>query len=68
MTDYQSLIDNAEQKCLDFWKRGPKRTKWTSLPPQVGDIAPDIRLTNQVGNAVSGGTSGAAVAWIGQKG
>ena len=52
MTDYQSLIDNAEQKCLDFWKRGPKRTKWTSLPPQVGDIAPDIRLTNQVGNAV----------------
>lgn len=52
MGDYQTLIDSAEQRCLNLWRRGPIRTTWTALPPQVGDRAPDFRLTNQAGKAV----------------
>lgn len=52
MGDYQSLIDAAEQRCLNLWRRGPRRTTWAMLPPQVGDRAPDFPLTNQEGRNV----------------
>ncbi len=52
MSKYQLLIDDAEKTCLDLWRRGPSRTKWSSLPPQVGDSAPDISLKNQRGRSV----------------
>ena len=41
-----SLVDNqikdAEKEWLDLWKSGPSRLRWTKLPLQVGDSAPDI--------------------------
>lgn len=36
--------DAAERDWLDHWRRGPTRRRWTELPPQPGDPAPDIEL------------------------
>ena len=41
-----SLVDNqikaAEKEWLDLWKQGPSRLRWTKVPLQVGDLAPDF--------------------------
>jgi peroxiredoxin len=39
----------AEAEWLTAWLAGPKRTRWTSLPPQVDDWAPDIELPDAAG-------------------
>lgn len=48
-----SIEDNqihlAEQEWLENWKRGPTRVRWTKLPLQVGDAAPDIELMDLSG-------------------
>lgn len=51
MGDLQTLVDEAERKCLDLWKRGPVRTTWSSLPPQAGDRAPDLSLIGSGGES-----------------
>lgn len=48
----EAAIGVAEEKWLEAWERGPQRTTWTSLPPQVGDEAPDLELTDVSGSAV----------------
>jgi peroxiredoxin len=45
----QSLIDSAEQECLNRWKQGPTRIRWKTLPPQIDDPAPDFSLPDQTG-------------------
>ncbi|MFQ5552571.1 MAG: redoxin domain-containing protein [Thermoplasmata archaeon] len=42
----------AEEEWFDHWKRGPRRLTWSSLPPQVGDAAPDFELEDSLGQAV----------------
>lgn len=48
-----SVVDDqhtaAEAKWLSAWLEGPKRTRWTSLPPQVEDLARDVGLPDQTG-------------------
>lgn len=39
----------AEAEWLAGWLAGPKRTRWTSLPVQVGDPAPDLELADTTG-------------------
>jgi peroxiredoxin len=39
----------AEARWLAAWLAGPKRLRWSSLPPQVGDPAPDIELPDATG-------------------
>lgn len=39
----------AENEFLEGWKSGPRRTRWTKLPPQVGDPAPDFLLPDSTG-------------------
>jgi peroxiredoxin len=39
----------AEAEWLTAWLAGPKRTRWTALPPQVGDPAPDVKLPDASG-------------------
>lgn len=34
----------ASRDWLDHWHAGPTRRRWTELPPQVGDPAPDLEL------------------------
>ena len=51
-----SILDSqqqtAEQEWLDYWKRGPTRIRWTKLPLQVGDAAPDFELLDSKGKTV----------------
>jgi peroxiredoxin len=39
----------AEAEWLAGWLAGPERTRWTSLPVQVGDAAPDLELADTTG-------------------
>jgi peroxiredoxin len=48
----ESQIQAAEQEWLDHWKRGPTRLRWTQIPPQVGDTAPDFQLPDSSGTSV----------------
>src|SRR4051794_29232165 len=36
--------DAAGRQWLDRWRSGPPRERWTELPPQRGDLAPDFEL------------------------
>lgn len=52
----QSLDDQlkaAEQEWIDGWKTGPQRTKWTRLPLQIEDPAPDFKLLDSWGELFS---------------
>ena len=42
----------AENEWKEGWKRGPMRTRWTELPPQVGDQATDFSLLDFNGKTV----------------
>ncbi len=46
------LIDAAEERWKRAWAVGPRRTRWTTLPPQLGDQAPDAELTDTAGRSV----------------
>ena len=39
----------AEREWVAGWLAGPKRTRWDSLPVQVGDPAPDLTLPDMTG-------------------
>jgi peroxiredoxin len=39
----------AEDEWLAAWLAGPQRTRWTSLPVQPGDPAPDLELADSTG-------------------
>jgi peroxiredoxin len=50
MTDQlDALTKAAEQEWMEGWKRGPQRTRWTTLPLQVDDPAPDFELLDVSG-------------------
>ena len=50
ITDKQ--IKAAEVEWLDLWKQGPTRLRWTEVPLQVGDLAPDFELKDTSGKLV----------------
>ena len=43
------LIEAAERRWKAGWETGPTRLRWTSLPPQAGDPAPDATLAGHCG-------------------
>lgn len=43
--------DQAEREWVAGWLGGPTRTRWASLPVQVGDAAPDVELQDMDGTA-----------------
>lgn len=45
-----SLLD--KQEWLEAWKTGPTHTRWTQLPLQVDDTAPNVELLDQTGKLV----------------
>ena len=49
MKTSENLHEAAEARWLAAWLAGPRRTRWVSLPPQVGDRAPDIELPDVTG-------------------
>ena len=46
------LTDAAIGEWLDHWASGPTRRRWTELPPQPGDLAPSMPLTDARSGAV----------------
>ena len=46
------LTRAAEEEFLELWTRGPSQTTWAELPPQIGDAAPDLPLTDHTGATV----------------
>jgi peroxiredoxin len=51
MSDLRTQIEAAERKWLVTWTKGPSRIRWSQLPLQVGDPAPNVQLrdfSNQV--------------------
>jgi peroxiredoxin len=48
----ESQIESAEQEWLNLWKHGPSRIRWTKIPLQVGDKAPDFELEDEAGRLV----------------
>ena len=50
ITDKQ--IEAAEAEWLDLWKQGPTRLRWTEVPLQVEDLAPDFELKDTSGKLV----------------
>jgi peroxiredoxin len=49
MTTVDDQERAAEEEWLAAWLAGPKRTRWTSLPVQPGDPAPDLELADSTG-------------------
>jgi peroxiredoxin len=49
MSTLDAQIRDAEQEFLTLWTRGPADSNWSSLPPQVGDRAPDMALSDSSG-------------------
>lgn len=53
MSDALNLqIQSAEAEWLSLWRRGPSRLRWTRVPLQTGDAAPDFELQDSAGHAV----------------
>ena len=52
MSELEEQTTAAEQEWVEGWKRGPKRTRWTELPLQVEDPAPDFELLDSTNKKV----------------
>jgi peroxiredoxin len=52
LSDIASLQRGAEEAWLESWKRGPTRLRWTGVPLQAGDTAPDLGLHSAEGKTV----------------
>ncbi len=48
----ETVIAAAEDRWKIRWETGPTRLRWTSLPPQIGDPAPDATLPDHEGSPV----------------
>lgn len=48
--EYRRQVDDAEHEWRSGYDQGPSRTRWTVLPVQIGDPAPDSTLQDHMGN------------------
>lgn len=51
-TQLEAQIEAAEREWFEHWKAGPKRVRWSRVPIQVGDTAPDFELQESNGAPV----------------
>ncbi len=42
----------AQEEWLESWRKGPTRLRWSRMPPQVGDPAPNVKLWDMEGDPV----------------
>jgi peroxiredoxin len=52
MSTYEEQLAAAEFEWLNSFKAGPQRTRWTEMPPQIGDPATDFERKNSAGENV----------------
>ena len=50
--NFAAQQQGAEESWLRSWQRGPTRLRWTSVPLQAGDTAPDLELRDANGGTV----------------
>jgi peroxiredoxin len=50
--ELRPIFEAGEARWLANWQAGPSRRRWTSLPVQAGDPAPDIELLDEAGRPV----------------
>jgi len=43
---FEQLVKAAEREWMEMYEAGPTRRRWTELPPQVADPAPDVTVTD----------------------
>lgn len=48
-TEHRTDVNEAVAEFAAKWEAGPTRTGWSTLPPQVGDEAPDLQLRDATG-------------------
>lgn len=48
----EGQVRAAEEEFFTRWTRGPTRLRWSKLPPQIGDPAPDLELRDSSGTSV----------------
>ena len=53
MSKYDEQVESGEREWLEGWKRGPQRLRWTRIPLQVGDEAPEFELLDADGQLVT---------------
>lgn len=49
MTIVDEQQRGAEHEWLEGWLAGPRLTRWETLPPQIGDAAPNLQLPDTTG-------------------
>jgi len=52
MTSIEQQIIDAEKEGRVLWDKGPTRTRWSKLPLQMGDNAPDSELLDSTGKNI----------------
>lgn len=52
MSSYEEQLTAAEFEWLKSFETGPLHTRWTEIPPQIGDPAPDFERFNSAGEKV----------------
>lgn len=52
MSKLSDLVEAAGQEWMKYWKSGPLKTRWDSIPLQIEDDAPSFSLPDQTGNMV----------------
>ena len=52
MPTLEEQIAEAEKEWMNAWEKGPTRTRWTRLPIQVDDPAPDYELLDSTGKKI----------------
>ena len=48
----ETQIKSAEQEWIGHYQQGPTRLRWTEIPLQVGDFAPDFEMSDSSGTSV----------------
>ena len=51
-SEIEGQMKAAEQEWIEGWKLGPQRLRWSKIPLQVGDKAPDSELPDSDGQVV----------------
>ncbi len=51
-SELEDQVKDAEKEWIEGWKRGPQRLRWSEIPLQVGDRAPDFELPDSSGRLV----------------
>jgi len=51
-SEFEGQMKAAEQEWIEGWELGPQRLRWSKIPLQVGDKAPDSELPDSDGQVV----------------